>query len=369
MSTRIRPYEPSDRPELDRLYSEVFGRDPQRHFVRRWDWEFGRSPAVERFGNLVAFRDGQLVAHLGRLATRVAVKDQILPAAFLTDFLADTDRSGILALRLVNRSLRELPLALLFGGAPVTKEIYERLGMRTMPIGETLVRVERPGGMLAAAAYRFLRRRAPPLAGLVRRWIFVLPGAFLVPLAAIRYRWKKKLKTGDYKLVPLDGFDERFDTLCVAMRQHCPASCLRDRSFLEWRYLEAPAGPYLILAAVDADGQLAAASVLSRVAIGPSSCGKFMECLYRDEDALSAIINGSISAFKHWGVDLVLAIGLSRAARARLREVGFRRGGPQRSFGVKANLSSELEGILLDPDQWYISPGDGDEDLEETIGA
>ena len=369
MSTEIRAYDASDAPELHRLYGDAFGDAPRERFFERWDWEFGRSPAIERFANSVATRDGRVVAHLGLLPTRFAVRDQILPAAFLTDLLADADRGGVLALRLVIKSLGELPLVLHFGGAPVTKQIYERLGMRSVAIGESLVRVERPDGVLAAAAYRFLARRRPRLRALARRWLFRVPGALLLPVFAARHRWWRRLRSGAYAITRVDEFDERFDTLYAAMRRRLSASCVRDRAFLEWRYRHAPAGRYTALAAVGSDGQLAAASVLSRVALGPGSYGKLMECLYRDDDALAAIINASVAEFRRMRVDLIVTVGLSLRARELLREIGFRSAGSERPFRFKGKLSPEIEATLLDPGQWYISPGDGDEDFEDTIGA
>jgi hypothetical protein len=196
--------------------------------------------------------------------------------------------------------------------------------------------------------------------------MFAVPGALLAPLYAARYRWWSGLKAGPYTLEQLDEFDSRFDELCAAMRRQFSASCLRDRAFLDWRYRQAPAGRYLILAASDGNGALAAAAVLSRVIVGPGSYGKFMECLYRDEDSLRAIISGSMTAFRRMGVDTILSVGLSRRARELLGDIGFRSAGPDRPFRFKGHVSPELERVLEDPNQWYISPGDGDEDLEET---
>ena len=85
-----------------------------------------------------------------------------------------------------------------------------------------------------------------------------------------------------------------------------------------------------------------------------------MECLYRDEEGLRAIVDGAMTYFRGIGVDVIFAIGLSRRARELLEEIGFRPAGPERPFRFKGRLSPELERVLEDPDGWYISPGDGD---------
>jgi hypothetical protein len=367
-SPAVRPYDSSDQGGLDRLYGLAFGRDSAKHFFRRRHWEFERAPAITRFPSLVATRGRDVVAHLGLLPTRVAIGDEVVPAAFLTDFVADQARSGIVALQLVTKTLSELPLVLHFGGEPVAKQIFERLGMRPVPIAPMLLRVERPGGALAAGTHRYLRRRSSPLASWIRRWMFALPGALLMPFCARRYRWAAKLESREYTISQVGGFDARFDELGLAMRRQFPASCVRDRAFLDWRYRLAPSGTYTILVAIDAEGRLAAASVLAQLRMGPATYGKLMECLHRDEDALAAIINGSLAAFRRRGVDFVVSIGLSSKARELLREIGFRHD-RDRPFRLKGNLSPELERILMDPAHWYISPGDGDEDFDEDTSV
>jgi hypothetical protein len=365
----VRAYDPADADGLDRLYGRVFGEKSAKRFFRRREWEFEAAPAITRFDNLVGTRDGEVVAHLGLLPTRVAVAGEVVPAAFLTDFVADDKRGGILALRLVTKSLSDVPVVLHFGGEPVTKQIFERLGMRPVPVAAMLLRVERPGGTLGAMAHRFLRRRGSPLAVHIGRWMFALPGALLVPFCAARYRWGRTLESGTYAIDEVDTFDARFDELGLEMRRQFPASCVRDRAFLEWRYRRAPTGKYTILTATDADGQLVAASVVARLQAGPGIYGKLMECLHRDEDALAAIINASIGALDRMGIDFIISIGLSRKARELLREVGFRTAGRDRPFRIKGNLAPEFERVLLDPALWYISPGDGDEDFDEDTNA
>ena len=137
---------------------------------------------------------------------------------------------------------------------------------------------------------------------------------------------------------------------------------------MHWRYREAPAGRYVILALTRTDGSLAAASVLTQVSVGPARCGKLMECLYSDDDALAAMVNASITAFRAMRVDMIVSVGLSLRARELLRAVGFQ---PyrQRPFMVKSSLGPASETLLADPSRWYISSGDGDEDFERNVDA
>ncbi|HEV8534275.1 MAG TPA: GNAT family N-acetyltransferase [Candidatus Limnocylindria bacterium] len=366
MSTAIREYEPTDEDQLFELYSKAFSAETSELFRQRWQWEFEGPPALRRFANLVAERDHRLVAHVGRLSVRLAVGDTLVPAVFLSDVMADQGRAGLSILQLVKKSLDEVPVVLHFGGQPgAGKQIYERLGMRTVAIGEILLRVERPAGALAALAHR---RLGPRGRRFVPRWLFAAPGALLAPACAVRYRWGARLPAGEYAVTPVSDFDDRFDDLWTAMRATCPVMCARDRAFLHWRYREAPAGTYRVLALTRADGSLAAASVLTEAAEGPARLGKLMECLYADEDALAATINASIAAFRAMGVDMIMSAGLSPRARELLRAVGFR---PyrQRSFMLKSSLGAAPEALLHDPSCWYISSGDGDEDFERNVDA
>jgi hypothetical protein len=91
-----------------------------------------------------------------------------------------------------------------------------------------------------------------------------------------------------------------------------------------------------------------------------------MECLYRDDESLRAIIQRSVDAFRSMRVDLIISVGLSRRARDLLGEIGFRQRDEPRPFRFKGELPPEIESVLRDPESWYISPGDGDEDFEES---
>ena len=367
MTSGIREYAATDAEALDALYARAFSPATSELFRQRWRWEFEGPPAIERFANLVAERDHRVVAHLGRLSVRLAVSSALVPAVFLSDLMADPDRAGLSVLQLVKRCLDEVPVVLHFGGEPETAKIYERLGMRVVALGEILLRVERPAGVLAALAHRRLAKR-PRLRRFVPGPLFAVPGALLAPACAVRYRWGAKLAAGEYAVELLSDFDERFDDLWNAMRRQCPVMCARDRAFLHWRYREAPAGRYVILALTRTDGSLAAASVLTQVSAGPARAGKLMECLYSDDDALAAMVNASIKAFRAMRVDMIVSVGLSLRARELLRAVGFQ---PyrQRPFMLKSSLGPASETLLADPSRWYISSGDGDEDFERNVDA
>lgn len=366
-TSTVREYAPTDEAELCELYASAFGAAASEPFRQRWSWEFERPPVLRRFANLIAERDQRIVAHLGRLNVRLAVGDSLVPAVFLNDLMAQPGGAGLLVLQLVSRSLSEVPAVLHFGGTPAVRQMFGRLGMRQLPLGEILLRVERPSGALAALAHRRLATRTH-LRQFAPGWLFALLGALIAPVCAVRYRWGKRLSAGRYAVTEVSEFDERFDELWRAMRVQCPVMCVRDRAFLHWRYREAPAGSYLVLAVTDAGGALAGASVLTQLAVGPARYGKLMECLHRDDDALAAVINASMAAFRSMGVDMIVTVGLSGRARDLLRAVGFRHY-RERSFMLKSNLGPSSEALLTDPSRWYVSPGDGDEDFGENLNA
>jgi hypothetical protein len=367
MTTAVREYAPTDEQQIYDLYATAFSAATSELFRQRWHWEFERPPVLQRFANLVAERDRRVVAHLGRLSVRLAVGDSLVPAVFLSDLMADQKNAGLSVLQLVKRCLDEVPVVLHFGGQPATAQIYERLGMRHVALGETLLRIERPAGSLAALAHRRLAEH-PRLRPFFPAWLFAVPGAVITPFCAFRYRWRARLPAGRYARAEVADFDERFDDLWKAMRERCPVMCARDRPFLQWRYRDAPAGKYSVLTLARADGTLAAASVLTDVPAGPARCGKLMECLYSDDDSLAAMINASIDAFRAMRVDMIMSVGLSQRARELLRFVGFRRF-RERSFMLKSNLDPSRDVLLHDPARWYMSSGDGDEDFERNVDA
>jgi hypothetical protein len=369
MANTVTTYTSPSDYEISDLYARAFGPGYRDQFMRRWKWEFELGPAVARFGNLVTHRDGKAIAHLGRVPARLAIGGTIVPAAFTSDLMADPEHGGLAVLGLAARTLKEVPVVLHFGGQPAAKRIFERLGMTAVPVGAVLVRVQRPGGALALLASRFLRRRAPGLAGLVRRWMFTIPGLFVAPFVMARYRGRDRVASGRLRVEAVSHFDQRFDALGAAMRRQQPVMCLRDGAFLEWRYRNAPSGHYPALAATEPNGGIRAMAVLTRVESGLGSYGKFMDVLYRDEEALSEIVDASLKEFDRMGVDIVVSIGLSDRIRSELRVVGFRTIARTRPFLFKCNLGAADTAVLRDAGNWYLAPGDGDEDLEETVNG
>jgi len=369
MAIRVTSYSSPSEYAIADLYSRAFGPQYADPFIRRWKWEFELGPAVARFGNLVTHRDGKAIAHIGRVPTRLAIGGTIVPAVFPADLMSDPEHGGLAVLALAARTLKEVPVVLHFGGQPAAKQIFQRLGMSPVPVGAILVRVQRPGGALALLAYRFLRARAPRLARSIRRWMFMVPGLFATPLVAARYRGRRRVGSGGWRVEAVSHFDERFDALGSAMRRHQSVMCVRDSAFLEWRYRNAPTGDYPSLAAIGPNGQVGALAVLTAVPAGPGTYGKFMEVLYRDEGALAEIIDASLKEFERMRVDLVVSIGLSERIRSELRVVGFRTIARARPFLLKSNLGAAETALLRDAGNWYIAPGDGDEDLEETVNG
>ena len=365
----VRLYREADRTAVDELYARVFGPSLAAHFRRRWQWEFDGVPGTRAAGNLVAERDGRIIAHLGRLPARVSIAGHVVQGAFLTDLMADPTGSGLASLRLIDEALKDLPVAMLLGGKPNTQQLYARVGMRPLPIGQMLVRIERPAGAMAAAAHRIARRRLPGRERYVGRWLFALPGVAARPFLAVLQRRSAARPRAAFRIERLLAFDARFDLLWQGMHERCPVACVHDRAFLQWRYGDALTGDYVTLGAFDERGHLAAAAVLAEVTTGPSSYGKFMECLYSSTAALDALLDASLEHLRRSGVDLTVAAGLSVEARAALRERGFRPTGRSRGFALTANVSAEHEELLRRPENWYVSPGDGDEDFAETVTA
>lgn len=362
-------YRDADRAELLSLYARIYGPEYARNFERRWAWEFADAPAHQRFPNLVARREGAIVAHLGRFSTRLHVAGEPVESAFLTDLMADRARGGLASLQLIARATAEIPVCLVFGGKPTTVALYVRLGFTPVAAGAMLARIEQPAGAFALAASRWLRRRHPAVARFASRGVFALPGLAAAPFIAAQQRSRRVSPKNRYEVSEGAGFDARFDTLADAMQARFAVMVRRDARSLAWRYGRSPTGTYRLITAVDEAGLLAGAAVVSRIEVGSGSYGKIMECLYRDEDALGAVLDATMSTLRKLRVDAIVSIGLGMHAQAALRVRGFRAQPRARSLLVKTSVRDGRERVLLDPAGWYVSAGDGDEDFEETVSA
>jgi hypothetical protein len=161
---------------------------------------------------------------------------------------------------------------------------------------------------------------------------------------------------GVAQVVELEGFDRRFDRLWDEAKDACPISVVRDRRYLQWRFVANPESRYRIFACQDGR-RVSGYAVAKRY-------GKEMHvvdilCLNADigvrlvRRVSVAAVRQGLSAVSMW-----LNPGLE--LHRELERLGFQPGAPVTYFCVLPLGAASLLRGACDFRNWYLTMGDSD---------
>ncbi|MBN2465952.1 GNAT family N-acetyltransferase, partial [candidate division WOR-3 bacterium] len=209
-SLRFRAGCAADRDAITGLFREAFGRRMER---REWEWRFLRKPAGRGLVEL-AWDGTTLAGHYAVSPVRMRVRGNDVTAAL--------------------------------SGTTMTHARYRGVGLLPLLARRTYARARQAGQVLAMGFPNKNSHR-----GLVRdlRWRDV----YEVPRFSLHLgdrRWETE-DGGVAQVLELERFDRRFDRLWDEVKDVHPISVVRDRRYLQWRFVENPESEYRIFAYED----------------------------------------------------------------------------------------------------------------------
>ena len=229
---RIENYVPQmHRSDVLRLLERL---NHKRHII---DWQFKR---CSKFTPIVAISNSEVVGFNGVLPVRVRLRGGDIDAHWSCDFFvaAEARRQGIgkaLKARLDGRC----GLMMALGVSQVGQKALRRLGWKKLAGPRRFVRIMNNGSF---------RRR------LIRLLQRVICGVF-----------NRDFDDGlSVTIVPVNELPlaEEINALCKRVIQDYSACVIRDWEYLNWRYVEAPLGPYSLVLVRNSDA-LSAIAVIS----------------------------------------------------------------------------------------------------------
>lgn len=313
-----RGYEPGDEGRILGLFREVFHREMTPAF---WRWRYLDDP----FGRSVirmAFDGDKLVGHFAAIPMRVTVRGKSYTDVFPMTAMTHPDYAG--------------------------RGIFTALMDQTYHIcaenGVSLV-------------YGFCNQNS------------------VGPSVRYGYRnviktvlWEKKLDaqpgndTSFENVVPVATFDDRIDSLWNRVKGDYPAITVRNKEFLNWRYIRAPHTTYARF--IYSDGDDIYGYMILKVYTEPGVIKAHIIDLLsvQDEKVMRALLRKAYQYFAEKGIyDLSLwMMGNSFYANI-LEEEGFTSRPDATNFGVKLfDLNNPSLSDVEDTSLWYITMGDSD---------
>ena len=352
----ISRYVAADRSEVFAFLDAVHSKDFSARLQRQWDWKYDANP-FNRDGQayLLLWRDaGEIVGLLGIMPVRVCIDGTERLVGHPCDWAMRPDHRGRrMARRLLDRQRPDWPLRFSW-----QNELSRRLspGMvgdnsGILPLA-TVVKPLAVGGLVEqATGSRLLAKLASALAHATEplgRWL----------------RWQTG--TSDVIVGETSEFDDRFDGLWQRVRREYPVMVVRDRRYLDWRFVQRPDARYRILTATrgsDVVGYL----VMRVVEQDGARRGYLVDFLVveRSTAIFSRLVTRAVVCIKR---DRAQSIAC-RAAVAPFRRGLFRQGfvpvrerapGYLRTYRPDVESPDRLECLFQDPANWFLTMGDGD---------
>lgn len=234
MSVVVQPYEPGLRDALFAFYARCFpGRDLDR-YERVWRWQYFENPQ-EPEGAVciwVVIEGNEVVAHLGTMAANLKLNGARVLGRWSSDLIVDERyRNGGLGVWLIREWMKACDVTLAKGLSPEVIRVYQRLGWHQVPL--------RPIALLPlnlrALSGRITRNRLVNVtADRATRWA----GRAWAAMRSPRDRCL------EYRTV--ESFPAQTDELMERNAERTGMAILRDRRFLQWRYMDCPVRHYTI---------------------------------------------------------------------------------------------------------------------------
>jgi GNAT superfamily N-acetyltransferase len=353
----IRVYRDGDEEGILDLWKAVY---PERTYERRqwtrwWQWMYRDNP--NGMGViLLAEHDGRIVAHTAEIPVMMKIGSENVLGGINLDAMTHPDyrRQGTFVALVKARRLESEKRGIRATYGFRNKFSYPYPGLATkvgMFDGATLQKVLRPLDWHAAlrtqTQNKLLLTIGPAAGGL---------------LSAVFFRPRKTPLPEGMAIAQVSRFDERVDELWKRVSSQYQAAVLRDKEYLNWRYVAVPDRHYSIYIAARSD-TVAGYLVLSRIEADNSTLGIVVDLLAESGEAADGLISAAVERCRQEKAALVWSGRIAGTPlAAAYRRNGFLAVPFAKSIGIKGwSNSPSIARQLQDPKNWFLQMGDSDE--------
>lgn len=342
----IRQYERGDERLLVELFEKVYGRSLAQEV---WRWKLKASANQIENVWLAVDRDGRAIFQIAGIPRRFRLDGTEHSLMLSVDTMTDPryQRRGLLTRvgQQAYDSWADTGVGLVLG-LP-----NERWGTRTDALGWR---------SLFPLRWRYLPLRPEPI--LARRLGIPWPGK-VSPLGSVLRGWRRRNRSEPAVTTQrIREAGSELDDLWLGLQAEARINLVRDRRWVQWRYLDHPELDYRVLLA-KTDGR-PCAYVAYRMANVPAGRIGFvaeLTALRADEAARGAVLSAAIEEMCADGAEAVAALAVPSTDLDRLLKRSgfvFRRSAFQIRY---VPLDPRLpHAVLRDPNNWDLQGGDFD---------
>lgn len=353
----VRAYKTGDEEGILELWKAVY---PDRNYERQrwmnwWRWMYKDNP--NGLGVIVvADHDGKIVAHSAEIPVMMKIGDESVLAAINLDAMTHPDyrRQGTFAALVKARRLESEKRGIRATYGFRNKYSYPYPGLATkvgMFDAATIQKVFRPldwQATLRTQTQNRLLSAIGPAAGSL--------------LSAVVFRPGKTRCPDGLTIGQVGQFDDRVDQFWRKVSGQYQAIVLRNKEYLNWRYVAAPDGRYSILVAGRPEA-IAGYLVFNCAEADQTMTGLIVDVLAESRKVAECLISAAVEYCRQEKAALVWSARIAGTSlAAAYRRQGFIAVPFAKSIGIKGwSTSPSIVSRLQDPRNWFLQMGDSDE--------
>ncbi len=352
----FKKYRDGDETEINDLYSEEFG---ESRDLKTWNWKFKENSAGIAHTWLAVDDKGKIIGNLSLNPAKIHICDQVFLGGQAQDVVVKKEYRVLgkhrivveLADRATRGSLENEYFDFLFG---YPNKLFLRLTIKilgyskiskvyqmTRPLKLTSFLSDNLGGRVLLIPVRIVDR--------------------MLRMSSLRLGRRKKIEVTISKI---HLFDERLDQLWQDFANfYQPASVVRDKHYLNWRYARHPGVDYAKFAGV-LEGRVVGYIVCRIREEGRRKRGYICDILALPEMEkwiIPELLNKAIEHCDSEGADSVTCWALPHVPLFRyLKRRGFVARPSEINLVAKPLSEKVSKENLFNPDNWYVSMGDSD---------
>jgi len=350
----MRPYENGDEEAIFELDSAMGGetRDKNR-WLRWWNWKYRDNPA----GNFVIWLaevDGKLVSQYAINGVKVKIGSEIIAASQSVDTMTHPDYRGhgiffTLSTRVFDEAGKQ-GIDIVYGFPNQMTSWHQKCWFEVGAESIMIKPLNLENILTKYITNKFLLK------------ICAVSANFIIKAL---YRTKKPPKVNGLTIIRIPSFDERINDLWEKVSNDYEIMVIRDKEYLNWRYVDVPDVDYGIYLA-EKEGQILGYAVLKCEKQQGLIFGRIFELVVplEQQAVAQSLIIKAIEFFKEEKADLILyRLIADKALCKTVRKSGFifpRFTGNKVRFVARPNTPKISETFLKDRAHWFVQTGDSD---------
>ena len=349
----IREYREGDEVSIMKLRELVLSGSRD---MKWWMWQFKQKPAG--YASIIVAEDGkshEIIGHICNLPLRMKVNHDICQAITSVDTMIHPDYRGLGIYGRLRTNLDKYNQQKQFGYSWTGINMFRiNQKQRVRPVFKHMpfwIKPVKPDNIIT----RYFKR------GYILTGLALSIGRGIIKMTDRSRNYKIRTQVRDVREI-----DERFDTLWQQASSHHKIMMVRDRVYLDWRYVKKPDADYTIYISED-EGQLLGYIVLRIIQNNGLTVGWIADVLTNSKDSPAGmdLMCKAIQYFRMVDTDIIWCAMPPKAYLAPvLRKFGFLRVSKLRRGKERINCrtftTKYSDSFLHNPNNWYLTRGDSD---------